>query len=109
VIVTADGPTRWQFSAGKAYWNQPMPMFEIEQYELHVSKYRVAADNRAEAIAKLFAGEVDSVEQSQEFIEVADEYGLSAEEFPELVQELKNLGVKGIKGVIPSVRGVEEA
>jgi hypothetical protein len=75
----------------------------------NVSKYRVTADDRAEAIAKLFAGEAHPVEQSQEFVEVAEKYGLAAEEFLELVQELKRLDLPGIKDVIPSVRGVEEA
>jgi hypothetical protein len=39
---------------------------------------------------------------------VADKYGLAAEDCPELVQELKHLGITGIKDVIPSVRGMEE-
>ena len=30
-----------------------MPTYEIEQYELHVMRYRVEADNEADAIAKL--------------------------------------------------------
>jgi hypothetical protein len=34
-----------------------MPTYEIEQYELHVQKYRVEADDEADAIAKLFQGE----------------------------------------------------
>lgn len=85
-----------------------MPTFETEQYELHVSKYRVAADDRAGAIAKLLAGEAHPVEQSQEFVEVADKYGLAADDCPELVQELKRLDVPGIKDVIPSIRSVEE-
>ncbi|HEY3963625.1 MAG TPA: hypothetical protein VGM05_03645 [Planctomycetaceae bacterium] len=40
---------------------------------------------------------------------MAEKYGLAAEEFLELVQELKRLDLPGIKDVIPSVRGVEEA
>ena len=34
-----------------------MPVFEIEQYELHTMKFRVEAANEAEAIAKLFGGD----------------------------------------------------
>lgn len=30
-----------------------MPVYEIEQYELHSLKYRVEANSEAEAIAKL--------------------------------------------------------
>ena len=70
-------------------------LYEIEQYELHTSKYRVRANSEGEALAKLFAGEGEPVDQSQEFVEVADDYGLPADEFPELVQELAKLGVTG--------------
>lgn len=83
-----------------------MPIYEIEQYELHVSKYRVLANSKGEAIAKLFAGEGEPVEQSQEFLEVADDYGLPADEFPELAQELEKHGVTRIADVIPSIRSI---
>ena len=85
-----------------------MPTYEIEQYEIHTSKYRVEANSEGEALAKLFAGKAELVEESQEFIEVADDYGLSADEFPELVQELGKHGVTGIGDVIPSIRSVKE-
>ena len=85
-----------------------MPTFEIEQYELHTSKFWVDANSEGEALAKLFAGEADPVDQSQEFIEVADDYGLPSDDFPELVQELARLGVSGIGEVIPSVRSIDE-
>ena len=85
-----------------------MPTFEIEQYELHASTFRVNADNKAEAIAKLLAGKAHTVEQSHEFLQVADQYGFAVEDCPGIVEELKRLGVTGIKDVIPSVRGVEE-
>ena len=57
-----------------------MPKYEIEQYELHVMRYRVEADSEAQAIVKLFQGEAEPVEQSQEYIEIADDYGLPADE-----------------------------
>jgi hypothetical protein len=85
-----------------------MPTYEIEQYELHVSKYRVQANSEGDAIAKLFAGEGEPVDQSLEFIEVANDYGLPADEFPELVQELAKLGVAGVGDVIPSIRSIDE-
>ena len=85
-----------------------MPTFEIEQYELHAMKYRVEADTRAEAIAKLLAGEADPVEQSQDFIEVADDYGLSSDEHRELAEALRKQGIP-VDDVIPSIRCIEEA
>ena len=85
-----------------------MLTFEIEQYELHATKYRVEAANEAEAIAKLLAGEAEPVDQSQELIEVANAYGMAANEHPELVRALQKLGVKGIREIIPSIRAVEK-
>ena len=85
-----------------------MPTFEIEQYELHSIKYRVEAASEAEAIAKLFNGKSETVDQSQELIEVADAYGMAAKEHQELVRALRKLGMKGIRKIIPSIRGVEE-
>ena len=69
---------------------------------------RVKASSEAEAIAKLFHGEAEPVEQSQDMIEVADDYGLPAEEYRELVQALRKLGITGIREVIPSIRSIEK-
>ncbi len=85
-----------------------MPRYEIEQYELHAMKYRVEAKNQAEAIVKLLEGEAEPVEQSQDMIEVADNYGLPVEEHRELVRALRKLGIKGIRKVIPSIRSIEK-
>ena len=85
-----------------------MATFEIEQYELQSIKYRVEAASEADAIVKLFGGKAEPVEQSQDFIEVADAYGMAAKEHPELARALRKLGVKGIRKIIPSIRGVEE-
>ena len=85
-----------------------MPMFEIEQFERHTSKYRVEAISEAEAIAKLFNSEAEPMDGSQVFIQVEDDYGLPAEDCPELVQDLRKLGVTGIDDVIPSVRSIDK-
>ncbi len=83
-----------------------MPTFEIEQYELHTMKYRVRANSQAEAIAKLLNGELEPVEGSLEFIEVAENLGLPANHYSNLAVTLKKLGV-AVKHVIPSIRGIE--
>ena len=83
-----------------------MPTYEIEQYELHAMKYRVEADSEAEAIAKLFAGDADPVEQSQDMIEVANDYGLPSEENRELADALREQGIP-VDEVIPSIRSIE--
>ena len=85
-----------------------MPTYEIEQYELHTSKFRVEADSDAEAIAKLFDGEGEAVDQSLEFIEVADDHGMPVNEFRALTTLLRDLGVSVGNDVIQSIRTIEE-
>ncbi len=84
-----------------------MPTFEIEQYEICVTTYRVEASSEAEAIAKLFDGAADAVDNSHEYIEVAEDCGLPADEHQELVTELLTLGVP-VDEIIPSIRSIEE-
>jgi hypothetical protein len=83
-----------------------MPMFEIEQFELHAMKYRVEADSEAQAIRLLFDGEAEPVEQSQDFIEVAEDFGLPTDEYRELAGQLRGLGVAVGEAVIPSIRSI---
>lgn len=85
-----------------------MPMFEIEQYELHAMKYRVEAATEAEAIQRLLDGEAEPVEQSQDYIEVAEDFGLPTDEHRELADELRALGVAVGDAVIPSVRSIQQ-
>ena len=84
-----------------------MPTYEVEQYELHVMKYRVEAATEADAIAKMFQGEAEPVCQSQEFIEIAEDFGLPAEECRDLAEALRALGVSVDDAVIPSIRSIE--
>jgi len=81
--------------------------YEIEQYELHAQVFVVEADSPAEAIKKLFDGEADVADGGFELIEVADKYGLPAEENRELVDALRELGVD-VREVVPSIRQIEE-
>ncbi|MGO9115645.1 MAG: hypothetical protein ACLP9L_41085 [Thermoguttaceae bacterium] len=83
-----------------------MPTYEIEQYELHSSKYRVEADCEAEAVAKFFAGEGDPVDQSLEFIEPAEDYGMPADDYPSLVRGLQKHGIDA-SDCIPSIRSID--
>ena len=45
--------------------------------------------------------------KSQDMIEVADDYGLPADEHPELAKALRKLGIP-VDAVIPSIRSIEE-
>jgi len=84
-----------------------MPTFEIEQYELHTLKYRVEANNEAEAIVRVLGGTALPVDNSLEYVEVADDFGLPGEEYRELADALRGLGIQ-VDEVIPSIRSVEE-
>ena len=86
-----------------------MPQYEIEQYELHVMKYRVEAQSEAEAIAKLFKGNAEPVDDSLEYVEVCEDRGLPADEHRELAEQLRALGVTVDEAVIPSIRSVVRA
>ena len=85
-----------------------MPTYEIEQYELHVQTYEVEADNEAEAIAKLFKGKAEPVDDSLEFVEVCEDRGLPAEEHPRLAEELRAMEIP-VDDVIPSIRRIAQA
>jgi hypothetical protein len=82
-------------------------VYEIEQYEICVTKYRVQAASEAEAIAKLFDGGADAVDNSHEYIEIAENCGLPADEHQELAAELRSIGVP-VDEIVPSIRSVEQ-
>ena len=82
-------------------------IYEIEQYELCATKYRVEASSEADAIAKLFDGGANAVDNSHEFIEVAEDFGLPADEHQDLATELRELGVP-VDEIVPSIRSVEQ-
>ncbi len=88
--------------------NEPIPKYQIEQYEIHVAKYRVEAESEVEAIQELFDGELEPVDGSLEYVELAEDIGLPVDEYWELADELRSLGVSIGHDVIPSIRSVEE-
>jgi hypothetical protein len=84
-----------------------MPVFEIEQYLLHTERYRVQANSETEAIARVFQGEADPIDNSLDFIEVADKYGMPANQNRTLVDQLHKLGIV-TDAIIPSIRAIEK-
>lgn len=84
-----------------------MPLYEIEQYELHLMKFHVEADSPAQAIECLFRGELEALDNSMEFVEIADDYGMPAEENRELAEQLRDLDID-VDEVIPSIRSITE-
>ena len=85
-----------------------MRTYEIEQYEIHVQKYTVEAANEAEAIAKLFDGLAEPVDNGLEYVEIAEDHGLAVDDHPALAEALRALGVPVDGQVIPSIRCIEE-
>jgi len=85
-----------------------MPMFEIEQYEIHKATYRLRADSEADAIAKLFDGDGEFVDNSQEYVETCEDLGLPVDEYPQLAEQLRKRGVALGESVIPSIRSIEQ-
>jgi hypothetical protein len=86
-----------------------MPTFEIEQYELHVQRYRLEGADEAEAVVKLLDGEAEPIDNTLEFIEIAEDFGLPVDEHRQLAEKLRSLGVPVDEHVIPSIRSVAEA
>ena len=83
-----------------------MPIYEIEQYELHAQTYRIEAESEAEAIKRLLGGEAAAADNALEYIEVADDLGLPVDRYPELVDDLRALEVTVGQDVIPSIRSI---
>jgi len=86
-----------------------MPLYEIEQYELHVMKYRLVADSEADAIARLLMGEGEPVDNSLKFANIADDEGMSILENPDLSSQLFDQGVvKSGDTIIGSIRSIKQ-
>jgi hypothetical protein len=83
-----------------------MPTFEVEQYEIHTMTYQVQAKSEAQAIAQVLDGQGEPLDDRLDYIEVGADLGLSSDEFPELAQQLRKLGVRLDDTIIPSIRGV---
>lgn len=85
-----------------------MPVFEVEQYELHAVTYRIEAADRAEAVMKLLSGDgdADMVDNSQEYIEIPEDYGMIDEELAKQLHERYCNPELLDDGRIPSIRAV---
>ncbi len=82
-----------------------MPKYKVEQYELHFATYEVDAESEADAIAVVFGGGGTITDNG--YIEVAEDFGMPADEHQELADALRNRGIS-VSDVIPSVRSIEK-
>jgi len=80
--------------------------FLVEQYELHMSTYRVITTSAAEAIAKVLRGEAELVENSTKYVGVCDTVGMPIDGNEELANELSEMDVYVDEEKIPSIRSV---
>jgi len=84
-----------------------MPKYLVEQYEIHAQAYRVEADNEAMAILNVLEGRAAATNDGPEYIEVATDLGLPADDYRDLAKELAKLGVDA-DDIIPSIRDIVE-
>lgn len=79
--------------------------YKVEQYEIHSQMYHVEADSEAEAIAKVLNGEGENTGEGTEYIETAEDLGMSADDNPELRTALQERSIT-VHDVIPSIRSI---
>ena len=85
-----------------------MPIFEIEQYELHILTHRVTGDDETDALVKFFQG-IEGEAVSFEFVGIPSDYGMSLGENRDLTDRLFDLGIiKSGDTIIPSVRSIRQ-
>lgn len=87
-----------------------MPTFIVERYEVYTQQVSVEAKDEADAIVKVLDGEGDEVDNSLEYIESCEEYGITHDENPELVETVSKYltGNKRGTDTINGIRSVEE-
>lgn len=85
-----------------------MPLYKIEQVEVYAKTYHVEANTEAEAIVKVFDGEVAPVANAPEPADLCDERGICAADQPQLVEQLREAGIMSDQSVIPSITGIEK-
>ena len=82
-------------------------VFDVQQYELHIVTLQVVADDPADAVAKVFAGEGEAT--NFEFAGIANDHGMSIDEDRDLTDQLFDRGIiKPGHSIIPSIRGVRQ-
>lgn len=86
-----------------------MPVYEIEVYELHSSKWRVKADTPELAVASYLRNDGVMVDNSQEFIETSDNSAPIEEmTIPLDPGKLESAGVELDDGRVSGIRDIEE-
>jgi hypothetical protein len=85
-----------------------MPIYAVQQYEIHLQTYCVPGEDPARAVSQLWAGAGVAVPGSREFLEVCRDYGITrdvqpelydavAERYPELVEDERIAAIRSIE------------
>lgn len=82
-----------------------MKEFIVQRYEVWSQQIRVEATSAADAINRVRDGQGDDVDNSLEYIELADHIGLHYNGNEEIFDEL---GLTEDDSFIPTIRSVEE-
>ena len=67
-----------------------MPKYHVQQYELHYSTIEVEADSDARAVEAVLSGSGERLDDSSEYLEVADMYGTYPKNLCEGTEHLVN-------------------
>ena len=82
--------------------NEPLEVFEIERWELHVGTIHIEARSAAHALARMLLGDGDEIAGSV-YHGLCEKRGLTVDQ--DLQQQLLEHGVD-IRNLIPSVKSV---
>jgi hypothetical protein len=82
-------------------------IFDVQQYELHILTRRVEADDPADAIRRVFAGDGEAT--NFEFAGIANDHGMSLDDDRNLADQLYDRGIiKPGHSIVPSIRSVRQ-
>ena len=85
-----------------------MPLYEVEQYEVWTTKYRIEANSAAEAALMVFDGKGEGVDNSMDYVEACNAHGIDVLQDSEFCEAFVALGGELDDDRIPSIRSVEE-
>lgn len=84
-----------------------MAVYYIDVYELWTSRCVTEADNAADALSNYYEGNYDIEDNSSEFVEAAEDYGIQVSDIPEK-QVREELIAGGFHGVLTGIRDLTE-
>ena len=84
-----------------------MKTYYIEAYELWKCLYATRADSAAEALENFKNGNADIIDDTSEYLEWAENYGVDCKNFDDDIQT--ELRVAGVSGMLDGIRDISSA